>query len=607
MFKKPGDGFIPEFEEEDDVNEMDELGWSIEKRNPFKRSSKISRSPTKEETVPSPMQPRTPTLPLPRERNSFRKAMSNCITLGKQMEDSKKRPRESPENRSDKEQKKVCHVTEKMDVQKKGDFWEIFELIVRSTKQLNLIKTEDTVIKETTEELLKLVESAKALVEETKNTSVKTAKKKREDVIKEKIDNGIKDEEMDELLKQFWPEATFRRTEWIKEEPKVYLKEKFETVAFIVDMDEKTEREIEKGQVLLTKTRASILNEGDDLIKMKACSSITLKVDSSNNEDLCNELKKGLKIICNMECDNFATTNPKIAKLLRKLLEIEANRGDFNYKLFCKPSEKKREETDRKNEKWPTIKPRKIPSLIVKPAEGQTFADTLKKMKETVKNTHGVTVKNITNKNGDVKINLKTFNNKKVESFRKEIEEKMGVVTEKIERTKEIIVRDLDETTEPIEILSSIQKEANYTLKEKIIVSKNVNRFGLKYAIIRVPDQIAKLLISKKRIRVGLGLICRVEEYIVPLKCYRCQGFGHLGKDCKAEATKMKKDGCFRCSKEGHIAKQCPNPARCYECNEEGHRADSMMCPKYRSIAQQMRKEKRRTLKNSSNTNNGSS
>ena len=111
-------------------------------------------------------------------------------------------------------------------------------------------------------------------------------------------------------------------------------------------MDEKTEREIEKGQVLLTKTRASIVNEGDESIKMKACSSITLKVDSSNEEDLCNELKKGLKIICNMECDNFATTNPKIAKLLRKLLEIEANRGDFNYKLFCKPGEKKLEKTD---------------------------------------------------------------------------------------------------------------------------------------------------------------------------------------------------------------------------------------------------------------------
>ena len=58
------------------------------------------------------------------------------------------------------------------------------------------MKTEDSVIKEAAEELLKLVENANALVEETKNTSVKNARKKREDVIKEKIDNGIKDEEV---------------------------------------------------------------------------------------------------------------------------------------------------------------------------------------------------------------------------------------------------------------------------------------------------------------------------------------------------------------------------------------------------------------------------
>lgn len=34
--------------------------------------------------------------------------------------------------------------------------------------------------------------------------------------------------------------------------------------------------------------------------------------------------------------------------------------------------------------------------------------------------------------------------------------------------------------------------------------------------------------------------------------CYKCNGYGHLGKECKSEGVK-----CHRCGKKGHKSKEC--------------------------------------------------
>ena len=42
----------------------------------------------------------------------------------------------------------------------------------------------------------------------------------------------------------------------------------------------------------------------------------------------------------------------------------------------------------------------------------------------------------------------------------------------------------------------------------------------------------------------------------VKLKCFNCNKYGHIAKECQRKKEKETKK-CFKCNKEGHIAKNC--------------------------------------------------
>jgi len=43
-------------------------------------------------------------------------------------------------------------------------------------------------------------------------------------------------------------------------------------------------------------------------------------------------------------------------------------------------------------------------------------------------------------------------------------------------------------------------------------------------------------------------------------KCYNCNKFRHIAKDCRQPKREKKPQGCFKCGKEGHIAIGCRAP-----------------------------------------------
>jgi len=40
-------------------------------------------------------------------------------------------------------------------------------------------------------------------------------------------------------------------------------------------------------------------------------------------------------------------------------------------------------------------------------------------------------------------------------------------------------------------------------------------------------------------------------------KCFNCNKYGHMAKECQAEKKERKTQMCFKCDKKGHIAKDC--------------------------------------------------
>ena len=41
------------------------------------------------------------------------------------------------------------------------------------------------------------------------------------------------------------------------------------------------------------------------------------------------------------------------------------------------------------------------------------------------------------------------------------------------------------------------------------------------------------------------------------LKCFNCNKYGHMAKECRAEKRERETRTCFKCEKKGHIAKDC--------------------------------------------------
>ena len=76
---------------------------------------------------------------------------------------------------------------------------------------------------------------------------------------------------------------------------------------------------------------------------------------------------------------------------------------------------------------------------------------------------------------------------------------------------------------------------------------------------------------------VKIGFIqANVDVYIPnPLRCYKCQVFGHHENKCGRQAI------CVNCSMPEHCASgQCQRPAKCANCSGD-HSANSKDCPQW--------------------------
>ena len=124
---------------------------------------------------------------------------------------------------------------------------------------------------------------------------------------------------------------------------------------------------------------------------------------------------------------------------------------------------------------------------------------------------------------------------------------------------------DLDDIPE-----QEIQKE----LESQGVV--NVKRFNKKRNEIIEPTNTYLLTFGMPtlpaNIKVGLYQM-KIEMFVPnPLRCFKCQRFGHGQANCKGS------EACFRCGEEGHDGKGCQKDQKCKNCKGD-HMASSKHCP----------------------------
>lgn len=98
--------------------------------------------------------------------------------------------------------------------------------------------------------------------------------------------------------------------------------------------------------------------------------------------------------------------------------------------------------------------------------------------------------------------------------------------------------------------------------------------------VIELPGKIHRILKAQGRIYLGWNST-RVADYVPVSRCFRCQKYGHIARDCQAQT-----EICGHCAKTGHDRKNCPltrlDPV-CYNCpaGKNHHSVHAKHCPAY--------------------------
>lgn len=132
---------------------------------------------------------------------------------------------------------------------------------------------------------------------------------------------------------------------------------------------------------------------------------------------------------------------------------------------------------------------------------------------------------------------------------------------------KEIFQRNFRETS-----MSEMEFLRDVKVRRKIKqVGRQEKRGGKEKEswVIEVNGNILAECMRRERLYIGWESV-RLKEYVDIVRCFKCQGYGHIGKVCREN-----KQICGMCAGE-HRMEQCSgeNEVRCHNCSKEGRRSD---------------------------------
>ncbi|KAJ8967549.1 hypothetical protein NQ314_002864 [Rhamnusium bicolor] len=208
----------------------------------------------------------------------------------------------------------------------------------------------------------------------------------------------------------------------------------------------------------------------------------------------------------------------------------------------------------------------RLEAVLIKPLAGKKYADVLKEIRGKVRPEEmNVDIKSIREtRAGDVLLELgrKTADKEKFSSALKEAVGQIGNVRNLVPRGT-VEIRDLDGVTDEDDIRNAVERNIKETAGPvKVRMSKTYR--GQKTAIVEMNELGVSELLKRSRIKIG-WVNCRVRQWLLISRCYRCLGYGHQSTGCKGpDGSKL----CYKCGKEDHRAAACGERPRCVLCTE---------------------------------------
>lgn len=233
--------------------------------------------------------------------------------------------------------------------------------------------------------------------------------------------------------------------------------------------------------------------------------------------------------------------------------------------------------------------------LIIKSNQesGSSFADVVKDLKTNINPQElGVSITKMTKlADGNLKVQFKERKTGGKEAFITGIQANVKTVKSATIKNRElgIIVYNLEEGANKDEIADALTESLNIPKNEIRMNDLRKGTSGTNMITVYMPRLSALKAINMQKIKIGWTL-AKIKEKLDPLLCFNCQSFGHLASACKKERVQGRR--CLKCGALGHPAKYCENNESCFMCNCTGHRANSMTCPKYRSLVNDMKRDR---------------
>lgn len=214
-----------------------------------------------------------------------------------------------------------------------------------------------------------------------------------------------------------------------------------------------------------------------------------------------------------------------------------------------------------------------IPSIIIKPKKVQNCETTKRELQSNIKPSQiGVGIEKVKEgRDGAIIITCSSHKGCKtmLEEARQKLEEKYEISETKLLQPS-VKIRNVqwEEAYGPIE--NAIRAQNNIFTEEDTFevqfTKKQHKNTNLSVIILKCNGTAYSKMLKAEKINIGYYK-CPVSENIYIKRCYKCNGFRHIAKDCKIEHNI-----CHKCSGHHH-GKECQEESiKCVNCLDENRK-----------------------------------